>query len=145
MHSHAHVYVRTTSRANMLVPLAMHMYIFYQTFPHRVNIPVGEAITMGTSVVPYLPPVPPKGTGFHRYVFSLYTHEEPLPTDHTHVGVASKGWLQQRLFSSSRFMSTQQVKPFTFCFFQSQWDRSVAHTYQHVLSESLPVPMASDM
>lgn len=105
---------------------------------------------MGTPLVPYLPPVPPKGTGFHRYVFSLYTHEQPLPTDHAHVGVANEGWLQhpahvgvanegwlqQRLFSSSRFMSTQRVKPFTFCFFQSQWDRSVGHTYHHVLSES---------
>lgn len=106
----------------------------------RINIPLTEGrgeTTQGHHLVPYLPPIPPKGTGFHRYVFSLYTHPDPLPQDPAHVGVARQGWLQQRLFSSARFLSSHDVKPWTFSYFQSQWDSSVQHTYKHVLSKWL--------
>ena len=95
----------------------------------------------GSTLLQYLPPVPPQGTGFHRYVFSLYTHANPLATDSTHLGVANEGWLQQRLFSSNQFLTSGaevEIKPWTFCFFQSQWDKSVSHTYKHVLSKSTP-------
>lgn len=35
------------------------------------NIP-GKQIEKGDTLVEYLQPFPPKGTGFHRYVFVLY-------------------------------------------------------------------------
>lgn len=117
--------------------------------PYSVNIPVsggcGE-LERGSTLLSYLPPVPPKGTGFHRYVFSLYTHATPLtnnhapfPGDHTPMGAASVGWLHQRRFSSAEFLHAHEesgLKPWSFAFFQAQWDKSVSHTYQHTLSES---------
>lgn len=107
--------------------------------PYSVNIPVSGGsgdISAGLTRAHYLPPVPPQGTGLHRFVFSLYTHSEPLPQDHTHeVGVVTGEWLQQRLFSSAKFLETAGVTPQTFCFFQCQWDKSVRHTYKNVLSE----------
>ena len=50
----------------------------------RVNI-VGGEMTSGHEVVPYLQPVPPRGTGLHRHVFSLYTHPSPIHVDTTRM------------------------------------------------------------
>ncbi len=114
-----------------------------------VNIPLSSgrgSVDEGSAVLPYLPPVPPQGTGFHRYVFALYIHTtplstdpSPLPGDPTHSNQAGEGWLQQRTFSSATFLAAHQasgLKPWSFAFFQSQWDKSVSHTYKHTLSES---------
>ena len=106
----------------------------------RTNIPLNDGhgnVSHGSPLVPYLPPIPPKGTGFHRYVFSLYTHTNLLPSDSTHVGITKEeGWLQQRLFSSAEFVETMKdFRPYTFSFFQSQWDHSVSQTYKHLLSK----------
>lgn len=108
------------------------------------NIPVSDGVggdlSQGDTLMPYLPPVSPMGTGIHRFVFSLYTHPQPLPMGVAKpVGVAREDWLQHRLFSSSRFLATHPVKPYTFSFFQSQWDRSVRHAYQHILKYPEPI------
>ena len=50
----------------------------------RVNIAGGEVST-GHEVVPYLQPVPPRGSGLHRYVFTLFTHTGHIDPD-TPVG-----------------------------------------------------------
>ena len=50
----------------------------------RVNIAGGEVST-GHEVVPYLQPVPPRGSGLHRYVFTLFTHSGHIDPD-TPVG-----------------------------------------------------------
>ena len=120
-------------------------------FSCSVNIPVSGgcgSITGGSTVTPYLPPIPPKGTGFHRFVFALYTHDTPLshttpcslrPTDPTHMGVARDAWLHQRGFSSAEFMAVHEdcgLKPWSFAFFQCQWDHSVGNTYKRSLRES---------
>jgi len=47
---------------------------------HSTNIS-GTSIFDGMEVCPYLPPVPPQGSGYHRYVFAVYSHKEPLPSD----------------------------------------------------------------
>ncbi|XP_018022117.1 39S ribosomal protein L38, mitochondrial, partial [Hyalella azteca] len=39
----------------------------------------GNDLSSGTEVVPYLPPVPPKGVGYQRMVFVLYRQSAPLP------------------------------------------------------------------
>ena len=124
-----------------------------------MNIPVRGGhgnVEEGSAALPYLPPVPPKGTGFHRYVFSLYTHTVPLPQRLPHAtplpgdpplsnNPLSGGpetdarWLEQRGFSSAEFVCTHQesgLKPWSFAFFQCQWDKSVSHTYKHTLSKS---------
>ena len=48
----------------------------------RVNIAGGE-VSAGHEVVPYLQPVPPRGSGLHRYVFTLYTHTGHIDPDTT--------------------------------------------------------------
>lgn len=43
------------------------------------NITVkNSTLSTGELLCPYLPPVPPQGTGVHRIVFSLYGHKEPI-------------------------------------------------------------------
>lgn len=37
-----------------------------------------DGVASGNVIVPYLPPVPPRGSGFHRMVFALYRHTQPL-------------------------------------------------------------------
>lgn len=41
------------------------------------NIP-GNNLQKGNTLVDYLQPIPPKGTGFHRYVFVLYKQEKEI-------------------------------------------------------------------
>ena len=97
--------------------------------------------TKGYTVCPYLPPVPPSGTGLHRFIFTLYTHSRPLNLDHTQVGEATESWLRHRAFSSARFLADadaeNQVQPYSFCYFQTHWDSSVRHTYKHILSKGM--------
>lgn len=101
------------------------------------DIPSGGEVSAGQVVTSYLPPLPPSGTGFHRYIFTLYSHPRPLslttPTDHTH------DWLKQRTFSTVEFLATQsEVSPIGFSYFQSQWDSSVREIYNSTLGECLP-------
>lgn len=43
----------------------------------RGNIP-GSKIEKGETVIDYLRPFPPKGTGYHRHIFILYKQEKNL-------------------------------------------------------------------
>ena len=100
--------------------------------------------------MPYLQPLPLRGTGFHRFIFSLFTHSEPLdltvhglvsPTTEGEEGEEGRGnggergtWLEQRTFSTSDFIKRfPLVEPFSFAMFQSQWDESVQHMFSNVL------------
>ncbi len=105
--------------------------------------------------MPYLQPLPLRGTGFHRFIFSLFTHSKPLDlATHDQLGPVSlitaeeekkegewrgagggRGtWLDQRTFSTSDFIKKfPQVEPFSFAMFQSQWDESVQHMFSDVL------------
>lgn len=75
----------------------------------------------------------------NRFVFSLFTHCEPLEISEGEVGLASaeggRGtWLDQRTFSTRTFLCHHpQLQPFTFAMFQSQWDTTVQHTFSNVL------------
>lgn len=41
------------------------------------NIPNGD-VSKGETIVPYLQPFPPKGTGYHRHIFILYKQDKKL-------------------------------------------------------------------
>jgi len=41
----------------------------------------GTSVLSGKEECPYLPPIPPQGSGYHRYVFAVYSHTEPLPLE----------------------------------------------------------------
>lgn len=105
-----------------------------------VNIPCGRAVSDGTQVTPYLQPVPPRGSGFHRYVFSLYTHPRPL-SETTPTGLTGKSnWLEQRTFSTRKFLSVNSnASPYTFSFCQSQWDQGVHNVFMKTLVHPEPV------
>lgn len=47
---------------------------------HSTNIK-GTSVLGGKEGCPYLPPIPPQGSGYHRYIFAVYSHTEPLPSD----------------------------------------------------------------
>jgi large subunit ribosomal protein L38 len=103
-----------------------------------VNI-VGGEMTSGHEVVPYLQPVPPRGTGLHRHVFSLYTHPSPIHVDTTRMNSGGT-WLDQRTFSTADFLAAQpSLQPFTFNLFQSLWDNSVHTAYMESLVYPEPV------
>lgn len=42
------------------------------------NVPDGRGIDEGETIVPYLQPVPFKGTGFHRVAFVLFRHKNKI-------------------------------------------------------------------
>ena len=55
------------------------------SFLFSVNM-TASTVSSGQEKVTYLPPLPLKGTGLHRFVFTLFTHpyelhQEPFPTD----------------------------------------------------------------
>jgi phosphatidylethanolamine-binding protein (PEBP) family uncharacterized protein len=43
-----------------------------------LNIPQNSDITEGKTNREYRPPSPPQGSGKHKYMFKLYTHDQPL-------------------------------------------------------------------
>lgn len=45
---------------------------------HSANIPGGNDVLKGDQIVPYLQPIPAKGTGYHRHVFVLYKQNAKL-------------------------------------------------------------------
>lgn len=44
---------------------------------YSANIP-GNKIEKGETIVEYLQPFPPKGTGYHRHIFILYKQEKKI-------------------------------------------------------------------
>lgn len=57
-----------------------------------MNIGGGDVLS-GVEVVPYLQPVPPRGTGLHRYVLSLYTHREAIDVDTVRTSENGSWWV----------------------------------------------------
>ncbi|XP_011410353.2 PREDICTED: 39S ribosomal protein L38, mitochondrial-like [Amphimedon queenslandica] len=101
------------------------------------NIPAGEGIQSGDTLTPYLPPIPPQGTGVHRIIFSLFQHKETLSFESLK---RTGSWLDERSFSTHQLLSSHPtLSPFTFCFFQTIWDQSVQKTYHNTLGMAEPV------
>ncbi|XP_065915392.1 large ribosomal subunit protein mL38-like [Dysidea avara] len=97
----------------------------------------GTSLSDGVEVYPYLPPIPPQGSGYHRYVFAVYSHKEPLPSD---LLPATENLLERRTFSTSRFLSDHdKVIPCGYNLFQTKWDSSVTNTYKNVMKWPEPV------
>eukprot|EP00731_Ephydatia_muelleri_P036084 Em0200g3a len=91
-----------------------------------------DGVASGNIIVPYLPPVPPRGSGLHRLVFALYRHTQPL--DPSQLKKGGDSWIKERTFSSQDFQANNvAVQPWSFCFYQTQWDASVHQTYMNTL------------
>lgn len=107
--------------------------------------------------MPYLPPLPFRGSGVHRMVFTLYRHMQLLPFSCSRSPSSTSGgswylWLwnyslgrcyllfffywfriDQRTFCSQNFVSTHSLVPFTFSFYQTLWDDSVSYIFSETL------------
>lgn len=104
------------------------------------NIP-GSSVDAGTTLVPYLPPFPPKGVGRLRYVFVLYKQETRLDFSAlTDVSFQNEAALTQRSFSSYQFLREHQhvLTPASQCFFQAEHDRSTKDVFYDVLNMKEP-------
>ncbi len=60
----------------------------------------GTDFSSGETVVDYLQPFPPYGTGFHRYVFLLYKQSAPMDFSHFKREAPCR-ILSERTFSTS--------------------------------------------
>uniref|UniRef100_A0A3B4BE53 Large ribosomal subunit protein mL38 n=1 Tax=Periophthalmus magnuspinnatus TaxID=409849 RepID=A0A3B4BE53_9GOBI len=96
------------------------------------NIPAG-AVQSGDELCHYLPPFPPRGTGFHRYIFVLFKQNGPI--DFRDNARPSPHSLEERTFKTVEWYKKHQehMTPAGLAFFQSQWDASVTHTFHHTL------------
>ncbi|KAF2353069.1 Phosphatidylethanolamine-binding protein [Trinorchestia longiramus] len=103
------------------------------------NIRGGDMST-GTTVVPYLPPVPPRGIGYQRLVFVLYRQSEPAP-DMASLSPKEPFDLRERSFSTEAWYRQHEdlLTPGGLCWFNSDWDISLDHYYQHTLGMKIPV------
>eukprot|EP00735_Rhodelphis_limneticus_P013956 TRINITY_DN7924_c0_g1::TRINITY_DN7924_c0_g1_i1::g.15503::m.15503 TRINITY_DN7924_c0_g1::TRINITY_DN7924_c0_g1_i1::g.15503 ORF type:complete len:381 (+),score=48.59,sp/Q5PQN9/RM38_RAT/33.33/1e-26,PBP/PF01161.15/4.1e-24 TRINITY_DN7924_c0_g1_i1:29-1144(+) len=82
------------------------------------NIP-GNQVAQGKELMSYLPPLPARNSGPHRYVFILFQHSTP-----TEFSLSA-----DRKFHLREFMRTQSgAKAVGLTFFQALWDTSVPST-----------------
>lgn len=92
-------------------------------------------MTKGDLIVPYLQPIPPKGTGYHRHIFVLYKQERKL--DFSGLKVTAGIDLTKRTFNTYDFYRKHQddITPAGLAFFQANWDKSLTSFYHNVLSK----------
>ncbi|ESO03627.1 hypothetical protein HELRODRAFT_80148, partial [Helobdella robusta] len=107
-----------------------------------VNIP-GNDLSKGQTLVKYMPPITPMGTGYHRNVFILFKQNNVDDFKSVNRVSSDDGAkrLEQRQFSTSKFFKTHEKNliPHSLAFFQSQWDESVRKYYRENLDMGEPV------
>uniref|UniRef100_A0A0K0F2W4 Large ribosomal subunit protein mL38 n=1 Tax=Strongyloides venezuelensis TaxID=75913 RepID=A0A0K0F2W4_STRVS len=88
------------------------------------NIPDGKGINDGEVVVPYLQPLPFKGTGYHRIVFITFRHKEKLSFDNV---IEDSNKVSGRVMNVLKFFKTNEdsITPSSICFSQVTWDETV--------------------
>ncbi|XP_022598508.1 39S ribosomal protein L38, mitochondrial [Seriola dumerili] len=103
------------------------------------NIP-GGSVQAGDELCHYLPPFPPRGTGFHRYVYILFKQQGPVSFQDD-VRSSPCLSLEHRTFKTVDFYRKHQddITPAGLAFFQSQWDESVTDTFHNTLDMREPV------
>ncbi|XP_034050397.1 39S ribosomal protein L38, mitochondrial [Thalassophryne amazonica] len=103
------------------------------------NIP-GGAVHDGEELCHYLPPFPPRGTGFHRYIYLLFKQDGPI-NFHQDVRPSPCHSLEHRTFKTVDFYRKHQdyMTPTGLAFFQCQWDASVTDTFHSTLNMREPV------
>ncbi|XP_070491328.1 large ribosomal subunit protein mL38 [Chironomus tepperi] len=102
------------------------------------NIPNND-ISKGDQIVPYLQPIPPKGTGHHRYIFVLYKQDKKL--DLSSMKVTDLKDLEKRTFSTFDFYKKHEdsITPSGLAFFQAKWDESVRDVFHKEFNMKQPI------
>lgn len=104
-------------------------YLYFST-----NIPEGE-VSKGQTIVPYLQPLPFKGTGYHRLVFILYKQEKKIDLSENQMKDLKN--LDSRTFSTFDFYKKHQdlLTPAGVSFFQAKYDDSVRDVFHKSLGK----------
>jgi large subunit ribosomal protein L38 len=95
------------------------------------NIPDGQKNDGGETIIPYLPPTPFKGTGYHRIAFILVRHKEKIDLSEIQL----KGnHLSDRVFRLNRFYKQHEnrITPSAINFAQINYDKSVDETLHQI-------------
>lgn len=102
------------------------------------NIP-GSNIKSGETLVEYLQPIPPRGTGYHRYVFVLYKQTNRIDYDVKKVTETSV--LNDRTFVSRDWYKKYEdvITPAGLAFHQTDWDMTLTKVYHEKLQMKEPV------
>ncbi|XP_031556350.1 39S ribosomal protein L38, mitochondrial-like isoform X2 [Actinia tenebrosa] len=102
------------------------------------NIP-GNKVSEGDVIREYIPPIPPKGTGFHRYVFCLLRQKDKLNLDK--YTPSDSSFSSQWTFKLAELLhdNKDDVTPAGLGFFQAAWDETVSNTYLETLGIAEPV------
>ncbi|VDM38006.1 unnamed protein product [Toxocara canis] len=102
-----------------------------------LNIEDGKEVATGTEVVPYIQALPFKGTGFHRFVFVLFRHQQPI--NFSAYKLKSND-LSARIFSMRHFYKENEssLTPSSIAFSQVIWDMSVNKAL-HALGMKAPL------
>ncbi|KAL3123181.1 hypothetical protein niasHT_010351 [Heterodera trifolii] len=87
-----------------------------------------DGVQTGDELVPYLPPVPFYGTGYHRFAFLLFRHRQRI--DFTEFGLEGSDSLVARSFSTNAFYKQfeDKMSPSALRFCQIKWDKSCDQT-----------------
>lgn len=99
---------------------------FHDAWNHYmvVNVP-GNAVEQGQVLADWIPPVPPKETGVHRYIWLLL--EQPGKTNFKETPRPSSDF--NRVYRFDQFISQYKLKPVGLCFHRTQFDQDVADLY----------------
>ncbi|KAK4286850.1 hypothetical protein Pmani_040062 [Petrolisthes manimaculis] len=100
----------------------------------------GSDVTTGEVLCDYLPPFPPRGSGYHRYVFVLYKQERIVDFTQHKRNLPCLS-LKARTFSTREFYRGVQetLTPAGLAWFQSDWDASLTDFFHNVLKMREPV------
>lgn len=101
------------------------------------NIPNGE-LSKGEMLTEYLPPFPPKGIGFQRFIFVLYRQTEKIDFGDSFaykLKPEEYANLEKRTFSTLDFYREYQdvITPAGLAFFQTDYDKSLTSFYHNIL------------
>ncbi|XP_044732669.1 39S ribosomal protein L38, mitochondrial [Chrysoperla carnea] len=102
------------------------------------NIPDGD-VSKGETIFEYLQPFPPRGTGFHRFIFILYKQDKKI--DYSSLKKSGPCLnLEDRTFLTLEFYRERQdfMTPSGLAFFQADWDNSLIDFYHKTLNMREP-------
>ncbi|XP_071534080.1 large ribosomal subunit protein mL38 [Panulirus ornatus] len=100
----------------------------------------GEDLASGEVICDYLQPFPPRGTGYHRYVFVLYKQDDHIDFSEFKRQQPCLS-LKERSFSTLDFYREMQdcLTPAGLAWFQSDWDSSLTSFFHNTLKMREPV------
>jgi large subunit ribosomal protein L38 len=90
----------------------------------------------GKEFIDYVQPFPMRGSGWHRCVFVLYEHEQPIDFNLSSQNSCSSSKFDSRNIRVAEFNAKyeKELTPVGLRFFQTEWDLSVKNIFHNYLS-----------